>query len=67
LKFEKFGSKSSPSSNIPAYDGITPEMYRELRNLGIENSSLQVIADMIRPAKSYDAFKIILEMAGAKQ
>jgi len=46
---------------------MAPEIYRELNDLGIENSSMQVIADMIHSDKSYDAFKIILEMAGGKQ
>jgi len=64
LKFDKHGHRVTASS---AFEGTTPETYQELRDLGIENSSMQVIADMIHSNKSYDAFKIILEMARSRQ
>ena len=46
-----------------SFSGITPEISAELKSLGIENSLLNVIADMTVPGKSGIAFRIILKMA----
>ena len=63
MKFEKFGRRVSDSSSIQTFDGLSPELVSEFTSLGVENSSLSVIADMVSVDNSGKAFEIILKMA----
>lgn len=60
MKLDKFSRQIN--SNISTFDELNPNIYQELNNLGIDNSSIHVIVDMVHVEKSYDAFKIILQM-----
>ncbi len=63
MKFNQYGRRVRGSSNVQSFNGLNPDMVRELGNLGIENSSLSVIADMISSEESGKVFGIILKMA----
>ena len=62
MKLDKSGRQINLHSNIYTSDEFNPNIYQELNNLGIDNSSIHVIVDMVHVEKSYDAFKIILQM-----
>jgi len=67
MKFDKYGRRVRSFSSVAAFDGLTPEINEEFRKLGIENSSISVIIDLINPKKSLDVFKLILKIAKAEQ
>lgn len=66
MKLDKSGRQINLHSNISTSDEFNPNIYQELNNLGIDNSSIHVIVDMVHVEKSYDAFKIILQMVKAQ-
>lgn len=66
MKFDKFGRRVSGSSSIQTFNGLSPELVGEFASLGIKNSSLSVIADMVSAENSGKAFEIILRMAKSK-
>ena len=47
MKFDKFGRRVTGSSNVQIFNGLSPELFSELESLGIENSSVRTIADMV--------------------
>jgi hypothetical protein len=63
MKFDKYGRRVRDSSYVQIFDGLSPEISSELSSLGIESSSLSVIADMVSSENSGNAFEIILKMA----
>ena len=63
MKFDQYGRRVRDASSVQTFNGLNPDMVRELGSLGIENSSLSVIADMISSEYSGKVFEIILKMA----
>jgi len=63
MKFDKFGRRVKGSSSIQTFNELSPELLGKFASLGIENSSLSVIADMVASEDSGKAFEIILRMA----
>lgn len=63
MKFNKFGRRVSVSSSVQTFNGLSPELLENFASLGIQNSSLGVIADMVSVEDSGKAFEIILRMA----
>ncbi|MCH7560814.1 MAG: hypothetical protein IIC67_05510 [Thaumarchaeota archaeon] len=63
MKFDGNGRRVRGYSNVQTFNGLSPELSSELTSLGIENSSLSVIADMTSSENSGKAFEIILKMA----
>jgi hypothetical protein len=63
MKFDKNGRRVSGSVSVQILNGLSPELSGEFTSLGIENSSLSVIADMVSVEDSGKAFEIILKMA----
>ena len=63
MKFDENGRRVSGSVSVQILNGLSPELSGEFTSLGIENSSLSVIADMVSVDNSGKAFEIILKMA----
>jgi len=63
MKFDKFGRRVRGSSSVQTFNGLSPELSDEFTALGVKNSSLGVIADMVSAENSGKAFEIILRMA----
>jgi len=63
MKFDENGRRVSGSASVQILNGLSPELSGEFTSLGIENSSLSVIADMVSVEDSGKAFEIILKMA----
>ena len=67
MKFDKFGRRVNGSSNVQIFNGLSPELLNEFRDLGIENSSVRTIADMVSSENSGKAFGLLLKMAKSQQ
>jgi hypothetical protein len=67
MKFDKFGRRVTGSSNVQIFNGLSPELFSELESLGIENSSVRTIADMVSEENSGKAFGLLLKMAKSQQ
>ena len=67
MKFDKFGRRVTVSSNVQIFNGLSPELLSELESLGIENSSVLTIADMVSEENSGKAFGLLLKMAKSQQ
>lgn len=67
MKFDKFGRRVTGASNVPIFNGLSPELLNKLENLGIENSSVRTIADMVSVEHSGKAFDLLLKMAKSQQ
>ena len=67
MKFDKFGRRVTGSSNVQIFNGLSPELFNELESLGIENSSVRIIADMVSSENSGKAFGLLLKMAKSNQ
>ena len=63
MKFDKNGRRVSGSTSVQILNGLSPELSGEFASLGVEHSSLSVIADMVSVEDSGKAFEIILKMA----
>ncbi len=63
MKFDKYGRRVRDSSYVQIFDGLSPELLDEFASLGIKNSSLSVIGDMVSEGDSGKAYEIILKMA----
>lgn len=63
MKFDNFGRRVKGSSSIQTFNGLSPELLGEFASLGIKNSSLGVIGDMVSEGDSGKAYEIILKMA----
>jgi len=67
MKFDKFGRRVNGSSNVQIFNGLSPELLNEFRDLGIENSSVRTIADMVSSENSGKAFGLLLKIAKSQQ
>ena len=67
MKFDKFGTRVIGSSNVQIFNGLSPELLNEFRDLGIKNSSVRTIADMVSSENSGKAFGLLLKMAKSQQ
>ena len=67
MKFDKYGRRVTGSSNVQIFNGLSPELFSELESLGIENSSVRTIADMVSEENSGKAFGLLLKMAKSQQ
>ena len=67
MKFDKFGRRVNGSSNVQIFNGLSPELLNEFRDLGIENSSVRTIADMVTLKNSGKAFGLLLKIAKSQQ
>ena len=67
MKFDKFGRRVTGSSNVQIFNGLSPELFNELESLGIENSSVRIIADMVSSENSGKAFGLLFKMAKSQK
>ena len=67
MKFDKLGRRVTDSSNIQIFNGLSLELLNELENLGIENPSVQIIADMVSSENSGKAFGLLFKLAKSQK
>ena len=67
MKFDKFGTRVIGSSNVQIFNGLSPELLNEFRDLGIKNSSVHTIADTAALKNSGKAFSLLLKITKSQQ
>ena len=67
MKFDKFGTRVIGSSNVQIFNGLSPELLNEFRDLGIKNSSVHTIADTATLKNSGKAFSLLLKITKSQQ